>query len=124
MAAVSIAAWWRSRAYPVRIFNGFFMPMASKFTQPGTEISYYSVEWDLTALAWEDFRGKVLEPTDPAVAPEDCLLGQIAEWRDLGLKAEPDVGENSVHALASPSKGFAERSNWLVVAVEKVSSAG
>merc|ERR1719456_881753 len=31
---------------PLYIFNGFFMAMRSKFTQPGEEIYYYRVEWD------------------------------------------------------------------------------
>ena len=42
------------------IMNGFFMSMRSKFTKPGSEIYYYSVEWDPSVLSWADFRGKVL----------------------------------------------------------------
>mmetsp|Transcript_39318 Transcript_39318/g.83752 ORF Transcript_39318/g.83752 Transcript_39318/m.83752 type:complete len:375 (-) Transcript_39318:1678-2802(-) len=105
---------------PVYIFNGFFMSMRSKFTAPGTEIYYYSVEWDSSALSWEDFRGKVLGPTDPATAPSDSLRGQIlAKWKDLGLEAEPNVGDNGMHASASPFEGMAERCNWLETPVEK-----
>jgi len=103
---------------PVYIFNGFFMSMRSKFTAPGTEIYYYSVEWDASALSWSDFRGKVLGPTDPAEAPADSLRGQIlAKWEELGLKEKPNVGDNGMHASASPFEGFAERNNWLSAAI-------
>merc|ERR1719324_1996045 len=99
---------------PVYVFNGFFMSMRSKFTKPGTEIYWYSVEWDSAALSWADFRGNVLGPTDPAEAPKDSLRGQIlAQWEELGLKAQPDVGDNGMHASASPFEAFAERNNWL-----------
>merc|ERR1712186_103283 len=96
------------------IFNGFFMAMRSKFTKPGTEIYYYVVEWDPKVLSWADFRGQVLGPTDPAEAPKASLRGQIlAQWKELGLKAQPDVGDNGMHASASPFEAFAERNNWL-----------
>merc|ERR1719305_1017089 len=105
---------------PVYIFNGFFMSMRSKFTKPGTEIYWYSVEWDPAALSWADFRGKVLGPTDPAEAPKDSLRGQILEqWKELGLKAEPNVGDNGMHASASPFEAFAERNNWMGVPIAK-----
>eukprot|EP00931_Biecheleriopsis_adriatica_P021647 TRINITY_DN140_c0_g1_i3.p1 TRINITY_DN140_c0_g1~~TRINITY_DN140_c0_g1_i3.p1 ORF type:complete len:343 (-),score=85.44 TRINITY_DN140_c0_g1_i3:423-1391(-) len=105
---------------PVYIFNGFFMSMRSKFTKPGTEIYYFSVEWDPQTLPWEDFRGKVLGPTDPETAPADSLRGQIlAKWEELGLKAKPNVGDNGMHASASPFEGFAERNNWLGVAISE-----
>ncbi len=45
------------------------------------------------SLAWSDFRGKVLGPTDPAAAPAGSLRGQIlAKWQDLGLKQVPNTG--------------------------------
>lgn len=94
---------------PVYIFNGFFMSMRTKFTAPGLSIYYYAVEWDAAALSWEDFRGKVLGPTDPAEAPADSLRGIVmADWEKLGLTAEPNVGDNGVHASASPFEGMAE----------------
>jgi len=105
---------------PLYIFNGFFMAMRSKFTLPGTSIHYYVVEWDPAELSWADFRGKVLGPTDPAEAPKDSLRGQIlANWKDLGLEAEPNVGDNGMHASASPFEGLAERNNWLKVPFPK-----
>jgi len=104
---------------PLYIFNGFFMAMRSKFTQPGTEIYYYVVEWDAKKLSWADFRGKLLGPTDPAEAPKESLRGQIlANWKDLGLAEAPNVGDNGMHASASPFEAFAERNNWLGVPVK------
>jgi len=99
---------------PIYVFNGFFMTMRSAFTAPGRSIHYYTVEWDETNLSWEDFRGKVLGPTDPKEAPKDSLRGKIlADWKALGLKSEPNVGDNGVHASASPFEAMAERMNWL-----------
>merc|ERR1711920_1025634 len=44
----------------------------------------------------------------------DSLRGKIlADWKTLGLKSEPNVGDNGVHASASPFEGLAERMNWL-----------
>jgi len=105
---------------PLYIFNGFFMAMRSKFTQPGTQIYYYNVEWQPHKLSWADFRAKVLGPTDPADAPSDSLRGLILDnWQKLGLKAEPNVGDNGMHASASPFEAFAERNNWLGVPIAK-----
>lgn len=96
------------------VFNAFFMSMRSKFVAPGTSIHYYVVEFDPEFLSWSDFRGKVLGPTDPKAAPADSLRGKIlTQWAELGLKYEPNVGDNSVHASASPFEGLAERMNWL-----------
>jgi len=104
---------------PIYAFNGFFMSMRSKFTQPGTEIYYYVVEWDSKDLSWEDFRGKVLGPTDPVDASAESLRGQVlANWEALGLDAVPNVGDNGVHASASPFEAFAERNNWLSASIE------
>jgi nucleoside diphosphate kinase len=99
---------------PIYVFNGFFMSMRSKFVAPGTSIHYYVVEWPQASMAWSDFRGKFLGPTDPATAPVDSLRGQIlARWQELGLKEVPNTGDNGVHASASPFEALAERMNWL-----------
>jgi nucleoside diphosphate kinase len=96
------------------VFNGFFMTMRSGFVKEGASIHYYVVTWDAKELSWADFRGKVLGPTDPADAPKDSLRGgALADWKNLGLAAEPNTGENCVHASASPFEGLAERINWL-----------
>eukprot|EP00444_Apocalathium_aciculiferum_P051237 CAMPEP_0183516848 /NCGR_PEP_ID=MMETSP0371-20130417/14483_1 /TAXON_ID=268820 /ORGANISM="Peridinium aciculiferum, Strain PAER-2" /LENGTH=401 /DNA_ID=CAMNT_0025714643 /DNA_START=70 /DNA_END=1275 /DNA_ORIENTATION=+ len=103
---------------PFYVFNGFFMSMRAKFVTPGVSIYYYAVEWEGTS--WEDFRGKVLGPTDPATAPADSLRGGIfAKWKELGLTSEPDVGDNGVHASASPFEALAERANWLGYRIER-----
>jgi nucleoside diphosphate kinase len=99
---------------PLYVFNAFFMTMRSAFTKPGKSIYWYTVEWDEKALSWEDFRGKVLGPTDPKEASKDSLRGKIlSDWKELGLESEPNVGENGVHASASPFEAMAERMNWL-----------
>jgi len=99
---------------PIYAFNGFFMSMREKFCAPGLSIYYYTVEWDAAKLSWADFRGKVLGPTDPAEAPADSLRGIVMkDWEALGLKEVPNVGDNGVHASASPFEGLAERCNWL-----------
>jgi len=98
----------------IYVINGFYMNMRSKFTAPGTSIYYYEVEWPVDKMKWEDFRGKFLGPTDPAQAPAGSLRNLIyKDWSDLGLKAQPDTGDNGVHASASPFEALAERCNWL-----------
>ena len=100
---------------PLYVFNGFFMSMRAKFTAPGTAIHYFSVEWDAERLPWSQFRARALGPTDPAEAPADALRAACARRlaRALGLAACPDVGDNGVHASASPFEALAERMNWL-----------
>jgi len=96
------------------VFNGFFMSMRSKFVAPGTSIYYFTIEWDAKSCDWESFRNDVLGPTDPATASTESARGKIyANWQSLGLKAQPDVGDNGVHASASPFEALAERMNWL-----------
>jgi len=99
---------------PLYTLNAFFMSMRSKFTKPDVSIHYYEVQFDAAMLAWADFRGSVLGPTDPAAAPADSLRGKImANWEALGLSAPPNTGDNGVHASASPFEGLAEKMNWL-----------
>eukprot|EP00670_Eutreptiella_braarudii_P011209 CAMPEP_0174326566 /NCGR_PEP_ID=MMETSP0810-20121108/13988_1 /TAXON_ID=73025 ORGANISM="Eutreptiella gymnastica-like, Strain CCMP1594" /NCGR_SAMPLE_ID=MMETSP0810 /ASSEMBLY_ACC=CAM_ASM_000659 /LENGTH=627 /DNA_ID=CAMNT_0015440227 /DNA_START=25 /DNA_END=1905 /DNA_ORIENTATION=+ len=101
-------------AQPIYVINGFYMAMREKYTGPGASISYMLVEWDSAKLSWEDFRGKVLGATDPSAAAAGSLRRQIFEqWRALGLKSEPNVGDNGVHASASPFEALAERMNWV-----------
>jgi len=101
---------------PIYVFNAFFMSMRSEYTQPGRTLHWYTVEWEEEKLSWADFRGKVLGPTDPKDAPADSLRGKaFADWRNLDLKTEPNVGDNAVHASASPFEGVCERMNWLGV---------
>lgn len=100
------------------VFNAFFMAMRSKFTAPGCSIYYFSVSWNPVDLAWAQFRGQVLGPTDPAAAPPASIRNQILkQWQQLGLKAEPNKGDNGVHASASPFEGLAEEMNWLQTSI-------
>eukprot|EP00656_Telonema_subtile_P007091 TRINITY_DN1331_c0_g1_i4.p1 TRINITY_DN1331_c0_g1~~TRINITY_DN1331_c0_g1_i4.p1 ORF type:complete len:334 (-),score=115.20 TRINITY_DN1331_c0_g1_i4:149-1150(-) len=99
---------------PCYVFNGFFMQMREKYVAPGLAIYYYVVEWDASALSWENFRGQALGPTDPTEAPADSVRGAIfSKWKELGLAAEPDVGDNGMHGSASPFEALAELSNWV-----------
>jgi len=101
------------------IFNGFFMNMRDKYVAEGASIYYYLVEWDPLDLSWSDFRGKVLGSTDPATAPEDSLRAKIlTQYVELGLKKEPDISDNGVHASASPFEALSERMNWCDMKVE------
>lgn len=105
---------------PIYVFNAFFMSMRAKFVLPGTSIHYYVVEFEPSTTSWEEFRGKVLGPTNPADAPADSLRGSILkDWKQLGLKAVPNTGDNGVHASASPFEALAERANWLKADVTK-----
>jgi len=102
------------------VINGFYMAMREKYTKPGEKIHYYLVEWDPAKLSWEDFRGKVLGATDPATAADGSLRKTIfAQWKSLGLKSEPNVGDNGVHASASPFEALAERLNWMGAKLEE-----
>jgi len=108
-----------SKIQDIYIFNGFFMSMRNKYVAKGKSIAWFTVSWDENELSWADFRGKVLGPTNPADAPEDSVRGMIyAQWESLGLPAQPDTGDNGVHASASPFEGLAERANWLKCKVE------
>merc|ERR1719464_1143007 len=98
----------------IYVFNGFFMSMKNAYVKPGNRIVAYSVTWDQNKCSWEDFRSKVLGPTDPTKAPKDSIRGMIfADWEKLGLAKQPNTGDNGVHASASPFEGLAEHMNWL-----------
>jgi diadenosine tetraphosphate (Ap4A) HIT family hydrolase/nucleoside diphosphate kinase len=102
------------------VFNGFFMDMRAGYVMPGKSIYYYVVNWDPKKLSWGEFREKVCGATDPATADKGSIRGQIfAKWKDLDLAKEPNVGENSLHASASPFEGLSERMNWLGFKAEK-----
>jgi len=102
------------------VFNGFFMSLRDKFVAKDAAIYYYVVEWDASSLEWSDFRSKVLGPTDPNNARADSLRGMLAtKWRLVGLKAQPNIGDNCVHGSASPFEGLVEKMNWLGVSLEE-----
>mmetsp|Transcript_50407 Transcript_50407/g.142107 ORF Transcript_50407/g.142107 Transcript_50407/m.142107 type:complete len:331 (+) Transcript_50407:59-1051(+) len=102
----------------IYVINGFYARMRSQFTVPGERIYFYEVAWDPNRLSWGDFRGKVLGSTDPKTADAGSLRNDIYEgWKDLSLAAEPNTGNNGVHASASPFEALAERANWMDVPV-------
>jgi len=96
------------------------MSMREKYTKPTASIYYYLVEWDPATLSWADFREKVLGATDPATAADGALRKKIYEgWEGLGLPSEPNVGDNGMHASASPFEALAERLNWMGASLEE-----
>ena len=97
----------------IYVFNAFFMSMRSQFVEKGKQIKWFVVEFDDETLKWEDFRAKVLGPTDPKKAPETSLRGILFKnWKKYGLVRKPTTGENGVHASASPFEALAEIANW------------
>jgi len=98
----------------IYIMNGFYMDMRAAYTTPGDKIQWYTVSWPADSLTWQDFRGKVLGATNPAVAPVGSVRRAILDqYKTLGLKSKPNTGDNGVHASASPFEALAERMNWL-----------
>merc|ERR1712238_330077 len=96
------------------VFNAFFMTMREKFVGAGTSIHCYEVEWSPDTLSWEEFRGQLLGPTDPADGPAGSIRKTILDtYAALGLHSVPNKGDNGVHASASPFEGLAEKMNWL-----------
>jgi len=96
------------------VINGFYTKMRGKFTQPGTCIYFYEVEWESAKLAWADFRAKVIGATNPKEAAEGSLRNTVlVNWSSLALESEPNMGDNGIHASASPFEGLAEKANWL-----------
>ena len=102
------------------VINGFYMSMREKFTKADAKIHYYVVEWDGDKVSWEDFRGKVLGATDPETAEVGSVRRMILDkWQELGLTSCPNVGDNGVHASASPFEALSERMNWLGAKLEE-----
>lgn len=81
------------------------------------------MEWDASRLSWADFRVRVLGATDPKTAYEvspGSLRGTLfAQWKDFGLKVQPDTFDNGFHGSASAFEGLVERMNWLGVVAEE-----
>ena len=101
------------------VVNGFYAAMRAKYVAPGASVYYYSVQWDSSSMSWADFRGSLLGATDPEAAAASSIRSQIAlRWQSLGLESKPNVGDNGVHASASPFEGLCERLNWLGASLE------
>eukprot|EP01052_Picozoa_sp_SAG31_P013208 SAG31_NODE_790_length_12082_cov_8.754319_5_plen_232_part_00 len=96
------------------VMNGFYMAMRGAYTTAPAKIHWFTVEWPVSTLSWEDFRSKVLGATNPKEADAGSARNTIyKDWQKLGLQSEPDTGDNGVHASASPFEALAERVNWL-----------
>eukprot|EP00298_Acanthocystis_sp_HF-20_P000156 c10196_g1_i1.p1 GENE.c10196_g1_i1~~c10196_g1_i1.p1 ORF type:complete len:558 (-),score=275.16 c10196_g1_i1:7-1680(-) len=99
---------------PMYVFNGFFMSMREKYTHPDASVTFYIVEWNPKTMSWTQFRSEFLGCTDPSEAVQNSLRSYIKQnWEELGLKQEPNTGDNGVHASASPFEALAEKMNWL-----------
>lgn len=76
------------------------------------------MQWPTESLSWADFRSEVLGATNPADAAVGSVRREILDkWEALGLSSKPNVGENGVHASASPFEALSERMNWTGVAL-------
>lgn len=61
----------------------------------------------------------MLGATNPNEADKGSIRRDILDrWQELGLPNKPNVGENGVHASASPFEGLAERINWTGATVD------
>lgn len=96
------------------VINGFYMGMRAKFTCADRPVHWMSIHWNSEDISWETFRKDFIGHTDPTRAPSESLRGEVLKkWAELKLKAEPDTGNNVVHASASPFEALLERMNWL-----------
>lgn len=103
----------------IYVINGFYAAMRDKYTEPGSSIYYYVVQWESSVLSWADFRKTVLGATDPATAAPGSMRNEILQrWEALGLAGKPNVGDNGVHGSASPFEGLCERMNWLSSSID------
>ena len=95
------------------IINGFYAAMREKYVADGAQVAWYEVTWPSGDVSWEDFRAKVVGATDPNDAAPGSLRRSIfLKWREMNLPAEPDVGDNGIHASASALEALAEIVNW------------
>jgi len=95
------------------ILNAFYGVMRQVYTDVQAKVVYFVVRFPEAELSWKDFRGKVIGATDPSKATEGSLRAKIlAEYADLGLTEEPNMGKNGVHASAGPIEGLRERQVW------------
>eukprot|EP00811_Abedinium_folium_P007726 NODE_1712_length_2396_cov_33.546937.p1 GENE.NODE_1712_length_2396_cov_33.546937~~NODE_1712_length_2396_cov_33.546937.p1 ORF type:complete len:702 (+),score=213.87 NODE_1712_length_2396_cov_33.546937:140-2107(+) len=98
----------------IYVINGFYFVMRSAFTDPGNSIYYFVVDWSSAAMSWGDFRGKLLGATDPTTSAPGSLRNLVfKDWERLGLSAVPNMGDNGLHASASPFEALSEIMNWL-----------
>jgi len=101
------------------VINGFYTAMREKYTRDGAMIHYALVEWDESRLSWAAFRADVLGATDPTTAASGSVRRAVYDdYVKLGLSSQPNVGDNGVHASASPFEALCERLNWVGASLE------
>ena len=98
----------------VYVVNAFYGQMREKFIKADASVVWFTVEFGEAEVSWKRFRASVIGATDPGKAEAGSLRRKILEgWQDLGLGAEPNTGDNGVHASAGPIEGLRERMTWL-----------
>ena len=71
-------------------------------------------------LSWKDFREKVVGATDPSKALPSSLRARLyREWKELGMREQPTLQNNCVHASAGPFEAIQERITWIDMELSK-----
>jgi len=106
----------------IYVINGFYMAMRREYVKPGASVYWYRVQWRSSDLRWHRFRTEVVGDTHPELASSNSFRGNLhRRWKELGLKHQPDVGRNVLHASASPFEALAEGRNWLGLNIHETS---
>jgi len=104
---------------PKFVVNAFALHWRETFFAGFDSLTWLLVEFNPAKLPWEKFRADILGTTDPAEAPKDSIRGQLYEhWQALGLKEQPTMLYNCVHASAGPMEALHERITWTGVTIE------
>eukprot|EP00929_Paragymnodinium_shiwhaense_P113635 TRINITY_DN81924_c0_g1_i1.p1 TRINITY_DN81924_c0_g1~~TRINITY_DN81924_c0_g1_i1.p1 ORF type:complete len:1781 (+),score=505.68 TRINITY_DN81924_c0_g1_i1:112-5454(+) len=92
------------------VVNGYAPNMKSNFVKAGQSLTWFAVEFSPSNVTWAHFRQQLLGSTDPSQAPKDSIRGQMYEhWEALGLREQPGLQNNCVHASAGPIEALRER---------------
>eukprot|EP01123_Difflugia_compressa_P008816 TRINITY_DN2752_c0_g1_i1.p1 TRINITY_DN2752_c0_g1~~TRINITY_DN2752_c0_g1_i1.p1 ORF type:complete len:345 (-),score=71.62 TRINITY_DN2752_c0_g1_i1:126-1160(-) len=87
------------------VLNSFHPYQVVPYNAPGNAIIVFEC---LSELSWEDLRGKLAGPTNPADAPEGTIRhAYLRDKVECGLK-DVDRGTNGVHMSAGPLEGMVE----------------
>eukprot|EP00429_Kryptoperidinium_foliaceum_P067148 CAMPEP_0176053898 /NCGR_PEP_ID=MMETSP0120_2-20121206/26813_1 /TAXON_ID=160619 /ORGANISM="Kryptoperidinium foliaceum, Strain CCMP 1326" /LENGTH=1339 /DNA_ID=CAMNT_0017387359 /DNA_START=54 /DNA_END=4073 /DNA_ORIENTATION=- len=95
------------------VINGFALHWRDTFLSSGVGSTYFVVEFNPAIWSWRRFRSHVVGATDPATASPESIRGALyREWEAVGLKAQPDMLNNCIHASEGPLEGLRERMLW------------
>lgn len=98
----------------IYVVNGFYTKMRKTITNPFSCIHYFEVEWNASLMSWSRFRVEIIGLTDPKEAVSGSIRNSIyKQWKSLDMEAQPDIGDNGVHASASPLEALVEKRNWM-----------